>query len=93
MRGVMEKCTYCVQRIQGAKIRQKSRAKDSNDIKVRDGAIRVACQSVCPVDGVQFGDILDTESKVYKAKQSKRDYSLLGLLETRPRTTYLGSSA
>ena len=89
MRGVMEKCTYCVQRIQSAKIRQKSRARNSDDIKVRDGAIRVACQSVCPVDGIEFGDVLDTESKVYKAKQSKRNYSLLGYLNVRPRTTYL----
>ena len=89
MRGVMEKCTLCVQRIQGAKIRQKSIAKNSADIKVRDGAIKVACQSVCPVDSIQFGDILDTESKVYKAKMSKRNYSLLGYLNTRPRTTYL----
>ncbi|MEM9025819.1 MAG: 4Fe-4S dicluster domain-containing protein, partial [Verrucomicrobiota bacterium] len=89
MRGVMEKCTYCVQRIQEAKIRQKSRARNSADIKVRDGAIRVACQSVCPVGGVEFGDIADPTTRVSQAKRSKRDYSLLGYLNARPRTTYL----
>ena len=89
MRGVMEKCTYCVQRIQGAKIRQKARAKDSNDIKVRDGAIKVACQMVCPTDAIKFGDIADETTEVSKAKDSKRNYALLGYLNVRPRTTYL----
>ena len=90
MRGVMEKCTYCVQRIQQAKIKQKSKARDSNDILVPDGSIKVACQQVCPVDAIEFGNIKDPESAVSKAKAREQDYALLGYLNIRPRTTYLG---
>jgi molybdopterin-containing oxidoreductase family iron-sulfur binding subunit len=89
MRGVMEKCTYCVQRIEQAKIAQRVVARDSNNIKVPDGVIRVACQSACPSNAITFGDISDTETAVYKEKMNDRDYSLLGYLNTRPRTTYL----
>ena len=85
----MEKCTYCVQRIEGAKIRQKSIAKDSDNIKVPDGTIKTACQQVCPTQAIEFGDITDTESEVYKSKSSDLNYSLLGYLNIRPRTTYL----
>jgi molybdopterin-containing oxidoreductase family iron-sulfur binding subunit len=89
MRGVMEKCTYCVQRIEQAKIAQRVKAKDSNNIHVPDGLLRTACQSACPSEAIVFGDISDPESAVSVAKSSDRDYALLGYLNTRPRTTYL----
>jgi len=89
MRGVMEKCTYCVQRIQEAKIAQKVKARDSGDVKIRDGAVKVACQQVCPTQAIVFGDISDADSAVSRAKAIDRDYELLGYLNTRPRTTYL----
>ena len=87
--GVMEKCTYCVQRIEQAKIAQRVVARDTNNIKVPDGVIRTACQSVCPSEAIVFGDISDEHSAVSLAKDNDRDYALLGYLNTRPRTTYL----
>jgi len=90
MRGVMEKCTYCTQRIQQAKIAQKSKARDSANIIIPDGTIKVACQQACPVDAIEFGNIKDPESAVSKAKAREQDYALLGYLNIRPRTTYLG---
>ncbi len=92
-RGVMEKCTYCVQRIENGKIRHKvktAQAGDPADVKVPDGDIRTACQQVCPVEAIIFGDIKDEKSAVSEAKRREQDYQLLGYLNTRPRTSFLG---
>ncbi len=90
MRGVMEKCTYCVQRIQQAKIKQKVKAGASSDVEVPDGSFKVACQQACPADCITFGNIKDPTSAVSKAKALQQDYAVLGYLNIRPRTTYLG---
>jgi molybdopterin-containing oxidoreductase family iron-sulfur binding subunit len=89
MRGVMEKCTYCSQRIEAAKIEQKRLAGPTGNIKIADGTIKTACQQVCPTDAITCGDISDADSEVSKMKASDRNYSVLGYLNVRPRTTYL----
>jgi Fe-S-cluster-containing dehydrogenase component len=96
MRGVMEKCTYCVQRIQNGKIQHKVKMAqtgnpaDMGKVEVPDGTIKTACQQVCPVEAIEFGNILDEKSRVSLAKAREQDYALLGYLNIRPRTTYLG---
>jgi molybdopterin-containing oxidoreductase family iron-sulfur binding subunit len=85
MRGVMEKCNYCVQRIQEKKIE----AKADNRRQLKDGEVMSACQQVCPAEAIVFGDINNPESRVSKMKKQQRDYALLAELNTAPRTTYL----
>ncbi|MBL7961049.1 TAT-variant-translocated molybdopterin oxidoreductase [bacterium] len=84
MRGVMEKCTYCVQRISGARITAK---KENRQIK--DGEVVSACQQSCPTQAIVFGNINDPSSKVAEIKKLNRQYQLLAELNTRPRTSYL----
>ena len=83
-RGVMEKCTYCTQRIAAARIEA-----EKDERKIRDGEILTACQSVCPADAITFGDLNDENSQVAKLKKDHRNYNLLNELNTQPRTTYL----
>jgi MoCo/4Fe-4S cofactor protein with predicted Tat translocation signal len=83
-RGVMEKCTYCVQRIEQARITAHNQSRE-----IRDGEIQTACQSACPTEAIVFGDLNDPGSRVSRLKAEKRDYALLAELNTRPRTTYL----
>ncbi len=87
-RGVMEKCTYCVQRIEVARI-------DSNksNTPIPDGKVQTACQGACPTRAITFGNLNDTSSAVAAARADSRNYGLLGELNVRPRTTYLAQRA
>ncbi len=85
-RGVMEKCTYCVQRISHARITAKKEGR-----KIRDGEVVTACQAVCPTEAIVFGDLNDKTSKVAQSKTDPRGYGLLAELNTRPRTSYLAA--
>ena len=83
-RGVMEKCTYCIQRISRARI-----TAEKENRRIRAGEVVTACQQACPAEAIIFGDLNDPSSKVSQLKQSELDYPMLGQLNTRPRTTYL----
>ncbi len=83
-RGVMEKCTYCVQRIDRARIRA-----DRENRTIAEGEVTTACQDACPTRAIVFGDINNAESAVRRLKDTPRNYGMLAELNTRPRTTYL----
>ena len=87
-RGVMEKCTYCVQRIQGRKIEAR-RADNGRGRHLRDGELMTACQQACPADAIVFGDLNDRESRIAHLHRDDRRYALLGEIGTQPRTLYL----
>jgi molybdopterin-containing oxidoreductase family iron-sulfur binding subunit len=83
-RGIMEKCTFCVQRIRDVK----DKSKDAGE-KVKDGDIKVACQQTCPTDAIVFGDLNDPQSRVSKLKESPQAFRVLEVLNTRPAISYM----
>ncbi|HEY1790277.1 MAG TPA: 4Fe-4S dicluster domain-containing protein, partial [Verrucomicrobiae bacterium] len=83
-RGVMEKCTYCVQRISAARINS-----ENQDRPIREGEIKTACQQVCPANAIVFGDLNDSNSRVSRLRSHPLNFLMLGELNTRPRTAYL----
>lgn len=89
MRGVIEKCTYCVQRISSAKIAAKVAARDSDDVQVKANSFTVACQDACGAGSIVFGNTKAADDKINTAKASPRSYDLLKYIGTRPRTSYL----
>ena len=85
-RGVMEKCTYCVQRINNVRIDA-----EKQNRPIRDGEIVTACESACPTEAFTFGNANDPASRVGKLKAQQRSYAILGEVNSRPRTTYLAA--
>jgi Fe-S-cluster-containing dehydrogenase component len=90
-RGVMEKCTYCIQRIRAAKIRVKNEGVQNGnpENKIKDGDIVTACQQACPASAITFGDLNNKASMVSQLQESQRGYKMLEDLNVRPRTAYL----
>ncbi|HXL22049.1 MAG TPA: TAT-variant-translocated molybdopterin oxidoreductase [Candidatus Dormibacteraeota bacterium] len=89
-RGVMEKCTYCIQRISNVRI-EAEKANDGKGRPIRDGEIVTACEAACPSEAIVFGDQNDKNSRVAKLKAQQRNYTIMGELNARPRTTYLAA--
>ena len=89
MRGVMEKCTFCVQRIQEAKIAAKVKAKDTDKVQVPTDSFQSACQQVCPTNAIVFGNLKDPNSAVTKTKDNPRDYRLFDYIGVNARVSYL----
>ncbi len=89
MRGVMEKCTYCVQRIEEAKIAAHVRAGASSNTRIPRDSFTTACAQACPTEAIVFGDVSDPESRVSKMKKQDRNYQLLKYLNVKTRTSYL----
>ncbi|HMG55453.1 MAG TPA: TAT-variant-translocated molybdopterin oxidoreductase, partial [Kofleriaceae bacterium] len=94
MRGVMEKCTFCVQRIQNAKIRAKSQIRAGQrpgnvNGPLPDGEVETACQQACPTEAIVFGDLSDSESRVSRLHEDRRSYGLLPETYTKPRNRFL----
>src|SRR5690606_34294817 len=85
-RGVMEKCTYCVQRIRIAEVRAEREGR-----QIREGEVLTACQAACPTKAIQFGNTNNQDSQIAKLKQDVLNYDLLKELNTRPRTSYLAA--
>lgn len=84
-RGVMEKCSFCIQRV-----REVNKRVNVENRSIRDGEVKTACQQACPASAITFGDLNDTESAVSKAKRNPRRYEILAELSVKPRTSYLG---
>ncbi len=89
MRGVMEKCTFCLQRIESAKVARKLQGVASGNVEVKDGTLQVACEQACPTEAILFGNLKDSGSRVSKARAQDRNYSVMESLGTHPRVTYL----
>jgi MoCo/4Fe-4S cofactor protein with predicted Tat translocation signal len=91
-RGVMEKCTYCVQRITQHRVdAETASVRENRDVTIQDGELQTACQQSCPANAIIFGNLNDPNSKVAKLKAGPRNYALLDDLNTKPRTTYLAA--
>ncbi len=89
MRGVIEKCTFCIQRLEDAKISHKVRNRGTANVTLPPDTVKTACQQACPAQAITFGNLADKESAVTKEKASPRNYNLLEYLNVRPRVSYL----